>query len=304
MFVSRWTVDYGDGPHLVVVPHAWAQEVSVEWEGPAVYRTELDVPRGGGTLRFHGVSYAAEVFLNGEFVMKHEGIWDAFDVPLPGGKVALEVRVTKNGGETYPWLSVASGGLPYLFHTFGGIYREVELLEPGDLPLAGRKGGGAPRPPVPYIRGVVHRGWFPDLGHPNPDEAIVRREIREIKALGFNLLKFAGWVPPHRYLDLLETEGMFAWLDLPDGGTILKSWRDPKARRDRTHRAAVPVSPERPRLDAARDTRHRIPERTSRTRRHDPGTHGCPSRHRRPARDHRRHRELRRSGGIAASGLP
>ena len=216
MFVSRWTVDYGDGPHPVVVPHAWAQEVSVEWEGPAVYRAEVEVPRSGGTLRFHGVSYATEVFANGTFVRKHEGTWDAFDVPLPGGKVALEVRVVKNGGPTYPVASVASGGLPYLFHTFGGIYREVELLEPGSLPLAlpAPKNG----PPVPYVRGVVHRGWYPDLGHPNPDEMIVRRELREIKALGFNLVKFAGWVPPHRYLDFLEAEGILGWLELPLGG--------------------------------------------------------------------------------------
>ena len=226
MFVSRWTVDYGDGPHSVVVPHAWAQEVSVEWEGPAIYRTEIDVPRGGGTLRFHGVSYAAEISANGSFILKHEGLWDAFDVPLPGGKAALEVRVLKHGGLTYPVETVAGGGLPNLFHTFGGLYREVELLEPGSLPLV--RPAPEDRPPVPYVRGVVHRGWYPDLGHPNPDEAIVRREIREIKALGFNLVKFAGWVPPHRYLDLLEEAGMLGWIELPEGATILGSWHDPR----------------------------------------------------------------------------
>lgn len=215
MYVSRWTVDYGDGPHPAIVPHAWGQEVSVEWEGPAVYRTELDVPRGGGTLRFWGVSYLAEVFANGEAVARHEGIWDAFDVALPGGRVELEVRVTKNGGTTYPVGTVASGGLPHLFNTFGGIYREVELLEE-EKPLV------LPPPPsraeLPYVRGIVHRGWYPDLGHPNPDEHLIRRELREIKALGFNTVKFAGWVPPHRYLDLLEAEGLLGWIELPIGG--------------------------------------------------------------------------------------
>ncbi len=216
MFVSRWTVDYGDGPHPVFVPHAWGQEVSVEWEGPAVYRAEIDVPRAGGTLRFWGVSYAAEVYANGDPVARHQGIWDAFDVPLPGGKVDLEVRVTKNGGATYPVETVASGGLPHLFHTFGGIYREVELLEtdyPLVLPPPER------RAELPYVRGIVHRGWYPDLGYPNPDEHVVRREIREIKALGFNTIKFCGWVPPHRYLDVLEAEGMLGWLELPQGGS-------------------------------------------------------------------------------------
>ena len=69
------------------------------------------------------------------------------------------------------------------------------------------------------MRGVVHRGWYPELGHPNPDEHVVRREVRELKALGFNLVRFAGWVPPHRYLDALEDEGMRGWIELPRGGT-------------------------------------------------------------------------------------
>lgn len=210
MFVSRWTVDYGDGPLPVILPHAWGQEVSVQWEGPATYRTELDVPRGGATLRFHGVSYAAEVLANGTPVAEHRGIWDAFDVPLPGGKVEIEVWVVKNGGPTYPVRDVLSGFLPYVFGTFGGIYREVELLEA--LPDLPRR---EPRRELPFVRGLLHWGWYPEIGHPNPDEATIRREIREAKALGFNLVKFCLWVPSHRYLDILAEEGMLGWLELP-----------------------------------------------------------------------------------------
>jgi hypothetical protein len=215
MLLTRWTVDYGDGPHPVVLPHAWGQDVSVEWEGPAVYRTEVDVPRAGGTVRFHGVSYAAEVFANGEPVTRHEGIWDAFDVKLPGGKVDLEVRVVKNGGPTYPVRDVASGFLPFVYQTFGGIYREVELLETGFLPLGGGQGEGEPITNLPYVRGLLHWGWYPELGHPNPDEETIRTEVRAAKELGFNLVKFCLWVPPHRYLDILEEEGMLGWLELP-----------------------------------------------------------------------------------------
>jgi hypothetical protein len=63
----EWTVDYGDGtaPQLVTVPHAWAQDVSVTFEGPAVYRTRADVPQGTSHLRFAGVSYEAEVLVDG-----------------------------------------------------------------------------------------------------------------------------------------------------------------------------------------------------------------------------------------------
>ncbi len=211
MTVTRWTVDYGDGPHYVSVPHAWGQDVDVAWEGPAEYRTEIDVPRGGGVLRFHGVSYAAEVFANGERVARHEGIWDAFDVPVPGGNVVVVVRVTKNGGERYPVRDVASGFLPFVYHTFGGIFREVELLDkatPLDAVATERK-------PRPYLRGLLHWGWYPELGHPNPDEDTIRAEVRAVKAMGFNCVKFCLWVPPHRYLDILEEEGMLAWMELP-----------------------------------------------------------------------------------------
>ena len=211
MRLTRWTVDYGDGPHPTVVPHAWAQEVSVEWEGPAIYRTDVDVPRGGATVRFHGVAYAAEVFANAERVGRHRGIWDAFDVVVPGGRVDLEVRVTKNGGPTYPVRDALSGFLPFVHQTFGGIYREVELLE--NVP---RLDAPAPsRPERPYLRGLLHWGWYPEIGHPNPDEHTIRKELRAAKDLGFNLVKFCLWVPPHRYLDILTEEGMLGWLELP-----------------------------------------------------------------------------------------
>lgn len=211
MMVSRWTVDYGDGPLPLTLPHAWGQDASVQWEGPAIYRTEVDVPREGGTLRFHGVAYAAEVFVKGEKAAHHEGLWDAFDVPLPGGKVDVEVRVTKNGGATYPVREVLSGFLPFVYHTFGGIYREVELID-------AKAAESQPLPEqreLPYVRGLLHWGWYPEFGHPNPDAETIRKEVREAKALGFNLVKFCLWVPPHRYFEILEEEGMLAWLELP-----------------------------------------------------------------------------------------
>ena len=215
MTVTRWTVDYGDGPHPIAVPHAWGQDVPVAWEGPAEYRTEIDVPRGGAVLRFHGVSYAAEVFANGERVGRHEGIWDAFDVPLPGGNVVVVVRVVKNGGERYPVRDVASGFLPFVYHTFGGIFREVEMLDASELAAAKREQAPALPKGLPYVRGLLHWGWYPELGHPNPDAETIRREVREAKAMGFNLVKFCLWVPPHRYLDILQEEGMRGWLELP-----------------------------------------------------------------------------------------
>jgi hypothetical protein len=200
-------------------------------EGPVVYRTEVAVPRRPSCLWFHGVSYAAEVRVDGALVAEHRGIWDGFATPLDGfeGKtVEVEVTVTKNGGPTYPVGEVASGFLPYLHHTFGGIYRPVELVEAtaaavereatqaglsGHTWLEGRRLQimGAPF----AMRGILHWGWYPELGHPNPPEETVCEEVEQICALGFNLVKFCLWVPPHHYLEILAEMGLRAWLELP-----------------------------------------------------------------------------------------
>lgn len=226
--VVRWTVDYGDGsrPSEVILPHSWRQDVDIRFEGPVVYRTQIGVPRGNPHLLFHGVSYEAEVYLDEEPVCVHRGIWDAFTIPLgrwAGRGLEVEVRVRKNGGATFPVRDVLSGFLPYVHHTFGGIHGMVELLHDAptlELPAPPTRvavsGGqiyvdGAPF----YLRGVLHWGWYPEHGHTNPPEDVMRHEIQEIKRLGFNLVKFCLWVPSHRFLDLLEEEGLFAWVELP-----------------------------------------------------------------------------------------
>jgi len=177
---------------------------------------------------FHGVCYEAIVKVNDAVVQSHRGAWDAFSVDVrayAGQRVAIEVEVVKNGGSQYPVRSVLSGFLPFVFHTFGGIYREVELVQSDADPLAidpvGRQrvsvsGGkifvdGEPL----WIRGVLHWGWYPELRHPNPPEELLRTEIEQIAKRGFNLVKFCLWLPPHRYIELLEEYGLFSWIELP-----------------------------------------------------------------------------------------
>lgn len=226
--VVRWTVDYGDGsrPSEVIVPHAWRQDLPVSHEGPVRYRTTIDVPRGEPHLLFHGVSYAADVFVAGEPALSHLGIWDAFAVPLhkwAGQTVEVEVVVVKNGGPTYPVRDVASGFLPFVYHTFGGFHGTVELFR--EKPVLDY-GAAKPRIEVEgsrmivdgkpfYMRGLLHWGWYPEVGHTNPPDETIRQEVRDAKAFGFNLVKFCLWVPSQRYLEILREEGMFAWMELP-----------------------------------------------------------------------------------------
>lgn len=223
-----WTVDYGDGPIPITLPHAWGQDVDVRWEGPATYQVQVDVPNDPQWLVFDGVSYSAEVRIEGTSVCRHRGIWDSFSIdlcPWIGKTIAVEVEVIKNGGPTYPVRSVASGFLPFVFHTFGGLYGGAFLTDtdpnrPSDDPppesrvkvIANRLFvDGKPF----FVRGALSWGWYPESGHPNPPDDVFRSEILRLKELGFNLYKFCLWVPRHRMLDILEEEGMFAWIELP-----------------------------------------------------------------------------------------
>lgn len=219
----NWTVDYGRGPVPVSLPHCWLGEMPMEWEGPAVYECAVETQSAGSSLLFHGVSYGAEVTINGSVAMVHEGIWDAFTVPVPVGKSLVRVAVVKNGGDTFPVRDVASGFLPFVFQTFGGVWREVELVEGAvDLEPAapasrvqvkGRKLEVDGKPF--YFRAPLHWGWYPELGHPNPPREVIRREISLAQEMGFNAFKFCLWVPPHSWFEELESAGMFAWLELP-----------------------------------------------------------------------------------------
>lgn len=231
--IERWTVQYPDSTEErpVSVPHAWNQDVAVAEEGPAIYRTLVEVPPEGAFLLFHKVSYEAEVSVEGVPVETHRGLWDAFSIPLSkwaGRNVHVEVRVTKNGGTRFPVRDVASGFLPFVFNTFGGIYGDVELWPGHTDPIVQlespsrapqRVAVEGPRIFVEgrpfYIRGLLHWGWYPEVGHPNPPEATMRKEVLSAKALGFNLVKFCLWIPPHRYLEILAEEGMEAWIELP-----------------------------------------------------------------------------------------
>ncbi|MBX3097677.1 MAG: hypothetical protein KF812_12535, partial [Fimbriimonadaceae bacterium] len=207
----------------VSLPHVWRPPaISVEDEGPYSYHCTLDleVPHW---LVLEGVSYRAVVLVNGKVATTHDGIWDAFSVSLPAGHCDVKVEVTKNGGVTYPVKEVLSGFLPYVYQTWGGIHGDV-WLSPSEPEFA--KPVASSRVRVDgtqvfidsepfWMRGVLTWGWYPEFFHPSPPLEFIRREVSLMKEMGFNTVKFCLWLPPHRYLDELRRQGMFAWIELP-----------------------------------------------------------------------------------------
>jgi len=123
---------------LVSIPHTWNSE-DVNDEEPGYYRGEgwykksIIIPTSWKEkevyLYFEGVGQVAEVYLNGKFVGKHIGSYNAFTFPIShylnyeseaNGNNELLIKVDNSHNENIPPLSAD-------FTFYGGIYRDVYL---------------------------------------------------------------------------------------------------------------------------------------------------------------------------------
>lgn len=87
-------------------------------------------------LSFKGVSYYCQVYLNGEYIGEHEGIWDGFKFDITDfindGDNCLVVKVIKPDYDLkskYYFRSVLFGFIPDVLLPFGGIWKDVYILE-------------------------------------------------------------------------------------------------------------------------------------------------------------------------------
>ncbi|MDW8322351.1 MAG: beta galactosidase jelly roll domain-containing protein, partial [Armatimonadota bacterium] len=122
---ERWYLPHSSEAQwrAVRVPHCWERQgLSKRFEGPVWYVTEIEVPpdwqRGRIWLLLEGVSYEAQVWVNGKQMGTHVGIWDRFacDITpcLEGKRAFIALRVIKPGGKTYPVPHTLAGFLPYV----------------------------------------------------------------------------------------------------------------------------------------------------------------------------------------------
>lgn len=65
------------------------------------------------------------------------------------------------------------------------------------------------------LRGILHWGWYPDRLAPTPTADEIRAEFRQIRALGFNMVKLCLFVPHETFFRVADEEGMLLWLELP-----------------------------------------------------------------------------------------
>lgn len=149
---DNWKVRLPDGQVKDIDVPGCVEQVWDNWanEGPYLYETSFSYQGyGQARLVFNGVSYFSRVFLNGNLLGTHEGIWDNFVLDcadgIKKGDNLLTVEVTKPGyadKDTYPLRTILSGFVPDVLTTFGGIWDEVLLLEAESFFEYGHHGGG------------------------------------------------------------------------------------------------------------------------------------------------------------------
>jgi hypothetical protein len=135
---GAWQAEIGGKAGTISVPGAWEAQ---GYEGNnAIYRRTVDVPQAWGDcqiyLRFGAVSYATEVRVNGERVGAHEGLWTGFEFNVtgpikPGRANQIELRITKPSPVDegrYSYHETLVGFIPYVATTFGGAWKDIELV--------------------------------------------------------------------------------------------------------------------------------------------------------------------------------
>jgi len=65
------------------------------------------------------------------------------------------------------------------------------------------------------VRGVLHWGYEPPLFAPNPDARVWRRELEDLRARGFNMVKACLWLPPASFYEVADQVGMLVWQEYP-----------------------------------------------------------------------------------------
>jgi beta-glucuronidase len=141
----------------VRVPHTWnVMRGHRDYSGFAWYRRTFELPAGARDahlrLRFDAVFYAAQVWLNGRELGRHEGGYTPFELDAttaarPGRNVLAVLVDNRRAEDRIP--ATLGPRWTYDWWNYGGIVRDVALLKTSRAYLAGQRIVA-----VPHLTGV------------------------------------------------------------------------------------------------------------------------------------------------------
>ena len=74
------------------------------------------------------------------------------------------------------------------------------------------------------LNGLLDQGYWPEGLYTPPSDAAVERELSEVKALGFNLLRKHAKIEPQRWYYHCDRLGLIGWQDIVNGGSAYNLW--------------------------------------------------------------------------------
>ena len=74
------------------------------------------------------------------------------------------------------------------------------------------------------LNGLLDQGYWPKGLYTPPSDAAVERELSEVKALGFNLLRKHAKIEPQRWYYHCDRLGLIVWQDIVNGGSAYNLW--------------------------------------------------------------------------------
>ena len=131
----------------------------------------------------------------------------------------------------FPW----SPDTPFLYDlTVGTTQGEKEQFDTVHSYFALRKWSCAPDArgvlrfclndkPI-LLNGLLDQGYWPEGLYTPPSDAAVERELSEVKALGYNLLRKHAKIEPQRWYYHCDKLGLVVWQDMVNGGSKYNLW--------------------------------------------------------------------------------
>ena len=162
-----------------------------------------------------------------------------FDVNVISGGDPLEIYTDRDGEVTldippehfFPW----SPDTPFLYDlTVGTTQGPEEDFDTVHSYFALRKWSCVPDAhgvlrfclndqPI-LLNGLLDQGYWPKGLYTPPSDAAVERELSEVKALGFNLLRKHAKIEPQRWYYHCDRLGLVVWQDMVNGGGRYNLW--------------------------------------------------------------------------------